>query len=365
MIRILFCVDCFTAGGKERRLLELMKGLKKDPQIDFELILMDSNIEYKEVFDLGINIHYVVRKTKKDLSVFNRIYKICKNYRPDMVHTWDSMTSVYLIPTVKLLKIRFINGMITDAPGKVGISNKTWIRGQISFPFSNLIIGNSRAGLQAYNAPASKSICIHNGFNFDRVRVLKPGNEIREKFGIKTKYIVGMIASFSKFKDYKTYFTAAALILEKRQDVTFLAIGNNTDSEESKDLVDKKYIDYIKLLGRSEEVESLIAALDITALATFTEGISNSILESMALGKAVVSTSCDGTKELVEDKKTGFLVSPSDPVEMAEKMEILLNDDSLRISMGNLGKQRVLTHFSIDKMVNDFIANYKKQISFH
>ena len=65
-MRIIFFTDTLRAGGKERRLTELMKALKSMPDISFELVLMHEDIHYKEVLDLGIDIHYILRKTKKD-----------------------------------------------------------------------------------------------------------------------------------------------------------------------------------------------------------------------------------------------------------------------------------------------------------
>src|SRR5690242_12071990 len=97
-MKILFFIDCFVAGGKERRLTELMEALKRLPGVEFELAVMDREIHYKEVLDLGINVHYLIRKTKKDLSVFKKLYKLCKSLKPDILHCWDSMTAVYSVP---------------------------------------------------------------------------------------------------------------------------------------------------------------------------------------------------------------------------------------------------------------------------
>jgi hypothetical protein len=93
-MKILFFIDGLIAGGKERRLLELMKGIKSGFDVEFELAVMNADIHYREVFDLGIKVHYLIRKTKKDASVFYKFYKICKNFRPDIIHCWDSMTAV-------------------------------------------------------------------------------------------------------------------------------------------------------------------------------------------------------------------------------------------------------------------------------
>ncbi len=362
-MKILFLTDTFTAGGKERRLIELMKGLKLHPEVQFEIVIMNHDVHYKELFDLGIKIHYIVRRTRKDISVFSKVYKLCKIYKPDIVHCWDSMTAVYLIPAVKLLRLKFVNGMVADAPQKQNFSNKAWLRGKLTFPFSSIIVGNSKAGLLAYGAPKEKAVCIYNGFNFKRTNNILEPHQIRKQLGIQSGLIIGMVASFSIFKDYRTYFEAAQIILKKRHDITFLAIGTDTDSVAAKSLIQIEYINNFRLLGKRSDIESLINSMDICVLSTFTEGISNSILEYMSLGKPVIATDGGGTNEIVEDKKTGFLVTVSDSIELAEHIEILLNNESLRRKMGIEGKKRIENNFSINKMVDAFTYTYTNLIS--
>ena len=101
-----------------------MKGIKLNPSIEFELAVMSNEVDYPEVFDLDIRIHYLVRKTKKDLSVFHKFYKICRQYNADIVHCWDSMTAIYAIPACKLLHIKLVNGLVVDAPVKQNIFNR-------------------------------------------------------------------------------------------------------------------------------------------------------------------------------------------------------------------------------------------------
>lgn len=362
-MKIIFFIDSFPAGGKERRLLELMKGLKAKGGIEFELVIMSNDVHYKEIFDLSIKIHFIIRKSKKDISIFSKFYGLCKQFRPDIIHCWDSMTAVYLVPVSKLLGIKFVNGMIVDAPAKQTIRNKVWVRAKLTFPFSNIIIGNSKAGLKAYGAPAKKSICIYNGFDFNRTKALSDSDSIRKELGIETKFVVGMVASFSIYKDYKTYYTAAEVLLKERKDITFLAIGDFTDSVESEKLINPEFRNYFRLLGRRSNVESFVNSMDVCVLATFTEGISNSILEYMSLEKPVIATDGGGTNEIIEDYKTGYLVKVSNPIELAEKMAILLNEKELCNRMGKAGKQRVEALFSINKMVYAFIDNYKSLIS--
>jgi glycosyltransferase involved in cell wall biosynthesis len=357
-MKILFFIDSLVSGGKERRLTELVRTLKTQPDIDFELVVMNSNIHYQEVLNLGINIHFIIRKTKKDISVFSRFYKLCKSYRPDIIHCWDSMTAVYLVPACILLNIKLVNGMVVNSPVKQNILNKDWLRAKLTFPFSDVIVGNSNAGLSAYKAPKNKSTVIYNGFNFDRTQNLRDKEIARKEINAVSGFVIGMVASFSGSKDYKTYYKAAQILLSKRTDITFLAIGKRTDSEESRDIIDDQYIEHFRLLGELSGVESLVNIMDICVLSTFTEGVSNSILEYMALGKPVVATAGGGTNEIVRDKVTGFLISPSDPEELALKLETLLNDADLCARMGLAGKERIIDEFSIDAMVRKYINLY-------
>ena len=139
-MKVLYFIDGLAAGGKERRLVELMKGIRSDGNFEFELVVMNSEVHYREVFDLGIKIHYLIRKTRKDLSGFYKVYKICKNFRPDIIHCWDSMTAVYSIPTCIRLRIKLVNGMIADAPDGFNFFNKSWFRTQLTFLFLKIPI---------------------------------------------------------------------------------------------------------------------------------------------------------------------------------------------------------------------------------
>ncbi len=358
-MKILFFIDSLAAGGKERRLTELLKSLSLQQEFQFEVVIMSKEIYYKEVLSLNTPIHYLIRKTKKDLSVFKEFYKICKDYKPDIVHCWNDMSAVIAVPSCILLNIKLINGMVSDAPLHLNILGKEWLYSKLTFRFSNIIIGNSEAGLNAYKAPKNKSFVINNGFNFKRIEKIVSSDKIRNELKINTKFIIGMVASFSKYKDYKTYFNAAQILLSKRNDVTFIAIGSNTDSVASMNLIDKKYKEGIKLLGKKSNIESYINSMDVCVLATFTEGISNSIMEYMALGKPVIATSGGGTNEIVENGKTGFLVNKFDQERMAEKIDLLLNDPALRSKMGENGQERIHKLFSIDLMVSKYISFYK------
>jgi len=364
-MKILFLIDSMISGGKERRLTELMKNLADIRGIEFELCVMSTDIHYQEVFDLNIPIHYVLRNSRKDFSVFSKLYKICKENKIDIVHCWDGMTAVYIVPVCILLKIKLVNGMVVDTPVNTTILNKLWIRAKLTFPFSDLIIGNSQAGLKAYRSPAKKSVCIHNGLHLSRFDNLKkPENMYKELLGDDSSgnFIVGMVAAFEDRKDYETFVKAAVMLLESDENIRFVLVGDGKNLERIRDNIPFLLKDKILFPGRRSDVESIINIFDIGVLLTNSkvhgEGISNSILEYMALGKPVIATRGGGTNELVFDDINGFLIDAESADQLTEKVKLLKSDIKLRNELGQNGKKLVQEEFEISVMTKKYLTHY-------
>jgi glycosyltransferase involved in cell wall biosynthesis len=366
-MKVLFFIDGLIAGGKERRLVELMKGIKSGFDVEFELVVMNREIHYRQVFDLGIRIHYLIRKTRKDVSVFHKFHRICKSFKPDIIHCWDSMTAVYSIPSSKLLRIKLINGMVADAPRQFNISSKGWFRTKFAFLFSDIIIGNSKAGLKAYHAPARKSVYIYNGFDSKRVKNIEAPAIVRNRFSIKSSIVVLMVGAFGDRKDYDSFIDAAKIVCENKRDIEFLAVGDGKNFKRISEKISHSLSDRIKLLGKQSDVESIINISDICVLTTnikvHGEGISNSILEYMAMGKPVIASQGGGTNEIVEDSVTGFLINPLSPRELAGRIEMLVDNPALRTELGGAGMEKIKSKFSLDLMVTEYISLYESVLN--
>lgn len=366
-MKILFFIDSLVAGGKERRLIELMKGIKLQPNIEFQLVVMSHEIHYQEVFDFDITIHYLIRTTKKGLSVFNKFYKICKEYKPDIVHCWDSMTAVIAVPACKMLHIKLVNGMVVNTPVKQNIFNRHWFRAKLTFPFSNLIIGNSKAGLKAYSAPIRKSSCIYNGMDLNRFNNLKEPSCIRKEIfrdDSNNVFIAGMVAAFEPRKDYKSLIKAAEALISTNNDIRFILIGDGADFNEIKNSVPGLLLNKIIFLGKRSDVESIVNIFDVGILLTnrkvHGEGISNSIIEYMALGKPVIATRGGGTNEVVIDNNNGFLIDGDNSDQLIEKIEILMKQKSLKKDLGENGNRMIREKFDLKIMTNHYLVAYHK-----
>ncbi|HET7115151.1 MAG TPA: glycosyltransferase family 4 protein [Hanamia sp.] len=365
-MRILFFINGIHPGGKERRMIELMKELKLRKEIDFELVLMNREINYPEILKMDIKLHYLIRKSKKDLSIFRKFYKICKEFRPEIIHCWDSMTAVYAIPASKLLNIKLMNGMVVDTPVKKNIFNKNWLRAQLTFPFSDIIIGNSKAGLYAYKAPAKKSECIYNGVDLTRfTNLIDPSNIRKEIFGndLGDIFIVGMVAAFEERKDYKTLIGAAMKLIPNNNRLRFVLVGGGILLNEIKSTVPAPFLDKIFFLGNKSKVENIINIFDVGVLLTNAkihgEGISNSIIEYMALGKPVIATRGGGTNEVVFDNQNGYLIEAKSTDHLIQKIEKIIKDEN-RGKLGEKGRQMVNDKFDLKIMTGKYIDFYQR-----
>jgi glycosyltransferase involved in cell wall biosynthesis len=362
--------DSLGKGGKERRMLELIKGLSRNREYLIRLVSLTDNVEYEYVYDLPIEFVIIKRKWKKDPAVFFKLNRIIKDFNPDIVHSWGTMSSFFLLPAIWLSKKYFINGIIADAPRHLTYFNTTYLRKMITYPFSDVIISNSRAGIEAYKAPAGKTVCIYNGLDFLRFSNLTNPDLIREEFfpgQDQPLFIAGMVAAFENRKDYKTLVAAACALVSAHDNIRFVLVGDGVTLPEIRNSVPAPLHAKIIFTGKRSDIESVVNIFDVGVLLTNAkvhgEGISNSIIEYMALGKPVIATRGGGTSEAVADGRNGYLINPEDPEQLAEKITLLLNDIPLRETLGRYGKEIAREKFDLANMTKQYEAIYHKSLT--
>jgi glycosyltransferase involved in cell wall biosynthesis len=363
-MRILFFAESLTCGGKERRLLELIKYLKQHTDYTLALVLAENTIHYKYVYELGIPITIIDRKyTKYDPLPFLKFYKYCNLFKPDIIHTWGIMTTFYAIPAKLLRRTPLISSMIANAKNTNGAVSMFSLYFSINTLFSNVILSNSQAGLTAYKVNIPKSKVILNGVHPERFQQQFDKQKVRQEFGIKTNFVIIMVASFTNTKDYDLFLDVAKEVGKIRKDVTFIGVGDGPKLKHIQDRMNIEQISNVILTGSQKEVERIIAASDIGLLCTYCEGVSNSIIEYMALEKPVIATDLvGGSKEIVVEGETGYCTIRSSKV-VVSLINKLLEDEELRHSMGIKGKARIASHFSISRMGKDFQLVYEEFFS--
>jgi glycosyltransferase involved in cell wall biosynthesis len=204
---------------------------------------------------------------------------------------------------------------------------------------------------------------------FDRPMRESSGNDAPPWAG-KGK-VVAMVATFREQKDHPGFLRAAKRILEIDPTVVFVlgggrfagsAICEHLEKEAKRLTRELGIASSVWFLGAVDprEIPSLLRHVDISVLVSRgNEGIPNTILEAMAAGKPVVTTDSGGCREAVEHNVTGFLVPPGDVDQLAERIHCLLCNSQKAIQMGEAGRERVETEFSLTRMRDRFSALYE------
>ncbi|NND34452.1 MAG: glycosyltransferase family 4 protein [Saprospiraceae bacterium] len=362
-MKILMLADNMEIGGTQRRLMELLKGLKLKTSYSVELIVFSTKIEFDELHDLKIPIHILSRKWKKDVSIFPRLFKLCRRIKPDIIHNWGSMAAIYAMPVCWFQPVLFINAIITDAPIFTNPFDQRLMRLKLTAPSSDLILANCKAGLDAYKVPVHKGKHIYNGFDFGRISLCNDPIKTRTKYNIPDKKIIGMVGVFAPRKDYDMFFQLAQEILSQRNDVVFIAVGDGPLLEEYKSKIQTQFRKNIIFTGAISDVEDVIQLMDIGILISNSkihgEGISNAILEYMAAGKPVIANDNGGNAEIIIDGVTGFIIDDDDKPGWIKCIHQLLDNPKTAKLMGDKGKKHIEDKFDIDRMVDSYIEVYE------
>ena len=118
------------------------------------------------------------------------------------------------------------------------------------------------------------------------------------------------------------------------------------------------------LPGTRNDVADVLRGLDCFVLPSLAEGVSNTILEAMATGLPVIATNVGGNRELVQPGITGELVAPSDPMRLAQQILAYAHQREQSTRAGRAGRALVERTFSLDAMVERYLAIYEQQLGY-
>lgn len=115
--------------------------------------------------------------------------------------------------------------------------------------------------------------------------------------------------------------------------------------------------------GWQEEMNAVYPKANIICLPSYREGLPKTLIEAAASARAIVSTDVPGCREVVVDGYNGFLVPVQDPEALADKLESLINDPTLRGKMGENGRRHALQHFSLQHITKETLSYYHQIIT--
>lgn len=177
--------------------------------------------------------------------------------------------------------------------------------------------------------------------------------DVRRELGIPPGApVIGSVARLSRQKAPELLVRAAALLAPQFPGLRVLMAGEDGSGGRVRELVGALGLhDTVTLLGARGDVPDVLAALDVAVSSSAWEGSPLAVMEYMAAGLPVVATAVGGVPDLIAPGEHGLLVGPGDPHALADGVARLLHDPALARAMGERGRERQQSEFSLDAMV--------------
>ena len=166
-------------------------------------------------------------------------------------------------------------------------------------------------------------------------------------------------------KGIVTLIRAAELLrAEMQEKVVFTLCGGLSNNpkgikeHELREWCDGRYIEW---LGYRSDMKELLMQSHIVVLPSYyREGVPKSLIEATAIGRPIITTRSYGCKDTVDDGENGFLISPKNAAELADRLRTLINDRPLRVRMGEKGRRKAEQEFSFDHVIDRHLEIYHK-----
>lgn len=350
-MRVLLLTDCLDSGGLERQMALVATSLP--PAWERRVWTMASGPFLPYLHERGVPVTVRQRRHRFDPLPATALWSELRSWRPDVVHSWSWMSALAAGPLCRLLRIPFVDGMIQSG----ALEPDYRLLKRLGMASATLVVANTRAGLDAWGVGPAKGRVVYNGFDLSRL------THAAAPFDADPRFTVIMTGRMVPVKHYDIVIQAARLLSRDSDGWRFVLVGDGSDRDrllaEARDLVETGTVAFPP---PGIEVLDLVQTADVGVLMTnpalAREGLSNSIMEYMALGLPVVCGDGGGNPELVRDGTTGFVVSPTDPVALARRLSYLRDHQDEGRSMGAAGRERILREFSVKKMVDRILRVY-------
>ncbi len=356
--KILFLIDSLPSGGAERQLSLLLKYLPHDWET--RVISLGDGPFLGVLLNQGNVVAVFQRRSRFDLKPIFQLYSDILRFQPAIIHSWGGLCSALVAPLCKAFDFRLIDGTIRMGSRP----NRHYWRTRLTFLLADQIVANSFTGLAANHIPKEKGSVIYNAMDPDRLKLSIKKTIARE--GVTTVVMTGRI---SPAKDFPLFFKAARRLGAQETGCwKFIAIGAGNEEDRNNFVMlagDLTASGVVDLPQAGLEVLPYVREANIGVLlsaSSYKEGVSNSIMEYMACKLPVICTDSGGNRELVIDGETGFIVPEGDVEALIEKLYYLKNHPDIASRMGGESHQRVTSLCSIDRMISEYDALYRKLV---
>ncbi len=356
-------------GGMENGLVNLINRLPADRYRHAIVSLSDSTDFAKRISRDDVPIVNLGKKPGHDLGLYSRLFRAFRSLRPAVVHTRNlAAIEAVAAAAAAMVPYRVHGEHGRDVQDPEGTIRRYRLLRKTLSPLVHRFIALSR-DLERYllgtvGIPAAKVVRIMNGVDLETFRpdAGRVGSFFAgAPFDPSGRVVIGSVTRMQEVKDPVTLARAFVRLIQKGygSKACLVLVGDGPLLQDVRRILSEADAErHAWLVGERDDVASVLHSVDLFALSSRVEGISNTILEAMASGLPVVATGVGGNAELVENGVTGTLVPPRDPETLAGVLARYVDDEKLRREQGRAGRARAEREFGLDGMIARYSEVY-------
>jgi L-malate glycosyltransferase len=359
-VRVVHVVYELRHGGMELGVLKLTNALDAT-RIQSAICSTRPAPALRHLAGPGVRLFELDRRPKgNDPRVAWSLYALFRRERPHIVHTHAWGTLLEGVIAARLARVPIV---VHGEHGTLQVSMRQRWPQRLAWSCVDQVLSvSSRLGermAREVGFPVGRIRTIRNGVDVARFRRVEKA-EARAALGVPAEGFVAVtVGRLVRVKDHARLLDAVARLRQDGLPVTLLIAGDGplkSDLEQQSERLGMQK--HVHMLGHRQDVEIVLAAGDVFVLPSRSEGLSNTILESMAAGLPVVATRVGGADEMVIDGRTGILVRPECIDDLVTALRAVMSNPSMCYAMGQAGRERVEAEFDIAKMAREYESLY-------
>lgn len=365
---VVYVIASMITGGTQTHLLQVLRFLDRTRYRPLLYCLRDRGdlIPHARALDVEVRTFGMTGtlRSPRDLIGLARMTSGLRRVAPMVVHGYLLRGNFYGAVAARAAGVPVV---VTSKRGlhcPTGRSERFAVA--VSNRLSDTITGNSPAVLDFTREvePRVKEPMemIPSGIDTDRFDPQTAG-DLRAELGLVAQPLVGTAITWRPRKGFRMLFEAFARVRASHPQARLLIAGEAEWAPDPSALADELRIrDAVILLGKRTDMPRVLGTLDVFVLPSESEGMSNALLEAMAMARPCVATAVGGNPHVVGQAGSGFLVDYPDSAALAERITVLLNDRALAERVGAAARERVVAAFSARTMVRQMENLYDRLV---
>jgi glycosyltransferase involved in cell wall biosynthesis len=355
-VKVMECIRQGQVGGGETHMLSLIENMDRSRFEPVVLSFTDGPMVTR-LREMGVRTHIIHTERPFDFSKWARVKDLLQQEEVEVVHAHGTRACsnvMWASQSLGLPVVYTVHGW-SFHPGQsplvrqIRMMGEQYLTGRAAV---NISVSASNRQTGTRHIRNFNSLVINNGIDRNKFDPYKAFKGIRQELGIPANaMLVVSIARFTSHKQPLTLIKAFQSALSGLPDGHLLLVGDGDQKAEALKMVDVAGLnERIHFQPFRQDVPDILAAADVFVLPSLWEGLPIGLLEAMAMGKAVIATDVDGTKEVVKDGYNGLLIEAGNAGALAKALVQLCNDEALRKQFSRASMETVRADYEAGGM---------------